>query len=75
MGSAAVVSAARLTAAEAKALGVDVTTKSRTTRRTVKGVPYLTICKTCEMEFRTLASEDRHVEATKHARYELVLGW
>ena len=67
---------ARITAAEARKLGIDVPAakKTRTTRRTVKGAPYFTICKACGMEFRTVASEDRHLNETRHARYELVLG-
>jgi hypothetical protein len=79
------VTAVRLTAAQAKKLGVfdqgpadtfpDIKPpKKRTTRRTVKGAPYFTICKACGMEFRTVASEDRHLNETRHARYELVLG-
>jgi len=68
----------QMTAAQARKLGIDLTgakaAKVKTTRRTVKGAPYLTICKTCGMEFRTVASEDRHVKEFKHARYEVVLG-
>ena len=66
--------AARLTPAEAKKLGLDVPQKkAKATRRTAKGAPYHTICKTCGLEFRTQAAEDRHVHDTHHARYELVL--
>lgn len=66
----------RLTAAEARALGITGAPAARrkTTRRTVKGAPYFTICKACGFESRTQAAEDRHVNDTKHARYELVLG-
>lgn len=67
--------AVQLTAAQARAAGIDVTTKTRTTtRRTVKGQPYLTVCSTCGFESRTQAAEDRHILDTRHCRYELVLG-
>ena len=65
--------AARLTEAEARALGLDVKAKrARTTRKTAAG-PYRTICKTCDVVFETSAAEDRHVADTGHARYEIVL--
>jgi zinc-finger of acetyl-transferase ESCO len=64
--------AARITAAEAKKLGIDVKGKKRTTRKVAKAA-YLTVCKTCGERFTTAASEDRHVHDTHHARYELVL--
>jgi hypothetical protein len=65
---------ARLTTAEARALGLPAPRSApRTTRRTVKGAKYLTRCKTCGEEFTTVASEDRHLKATHHARYDIVL--
>ena len=66
---------ARLSAAEAKALGLTSTSaaKKRTTRRTAKGGPYHTRCRTCGEEFTTAASEDRHVHDTHHVRYDLVV--
>lgn len=75
----------RLTAAQAKALGVfdqgdpdtfpDLGKPKRTTRRTVRGDPYFTRCRACGFESRTLAAEDRHLAANpEHRRYELVLG-
>jgi hypothetical protein len=64
---------ARITAAQAKALGIDVPTKKkRTTRKTGVG-PYHTRCRTCGEEFTTMASEDRHVHDFHHVRYDLVL--
>jgi len=66
---------ARISAKEAKALGLSAPdakpAKKRTTRKTGSG-PYHTRCKTCGEEFTTAASEDRHVHETHHARYELV---
>lgn len=44
----------------------------RTTRRKAKG-DYHTICVLCREEFRTVASEDRHLNETGHGRYALVL--
>jgi len=63
--------AARLSKAEAKALGLPVP-KPTKTRREASG-PYLTRCKTCQEEFKTMASEDRHVRDTHHARYEVII--
>ena len=64
---------ARLTPAEAKALGLDVkATKTRTTRKTAPG-PYRTRCDTCGETFTTRAGEDRHVNEARHWRYALVL--
>ena len=61
---------ARLTAAEARALGITVPgTKTRTTRKTGAG-PYRTRCK-CGEEFTTAASEDRHV-SMGHNRFILI---
>ena len=66
------MTAARLTTAEARALGIDVEAKrTRTTRRTARA-PYHTRCMSCGAVFTTQASEDRHVSAG-HARFELVI--
>lgn len=66
------MTAARLTASEAKALGIDVeATRTRTTRRTARA-PYHTRCMSCRAVFTTQAAEDRHV-STGHARFELVI--
>jgi len=66
---------ARLSVAEAKALGLTSAAKGkkRTTRKTGRG-PYHTRCRTCHVEFTTAASEDRHVHDTHHVRFELVVG-
>lgn len=68
---------ARLTKAEAKRLGLDVPDEAtgkrkRTTRKTGKG-PYLTICHDCQERFTTQAAEDRHLNETRHARYDFEL--
>ena len=65
--------AVRLSAAEARRLGLGNTPASRprTTRREARG-PYATRCVLCGETFETIASEDRHVTLT-HARFELVL--
>jgi len=64
---------ARLTPAEARALGIDVPAakKKRTTKHTGGG-KYHTKCKTCDEEFTTAAAEDRHVHDAHHVRYELI---
>lgn len=70
--------AVELTAAQARKLGLDLTgarkAPVRTTRRVAKGA-YHTVCHDCGEEFHTSAAEDRHLENTKHARYQLVLGY
>ena len=67
------MAAARLTAAEARRLGIDPGPARRSTRKVARGAPYHTRCKTCGEEFTTEASEERHLVAEHHARYELVL--
>jgi hypothetical protein len=61
---------ARLSNADLRRLGLAA--PKRTTRKTAPG-PYHTICVLCREEFRTRAAEDRHVTATGHPRYALVL--
>lgn len=71
------VSAARLTPAEARALGLPAPkarARTRTTRKVVRGQQYHTVCKVCDEEFLTQAAEDRHLADTGHARYELRFG-
>jgi hypothetical protein len=64
---------ARLTAAEARALGLaPSSSRSRTTRRSAPG-PYRTTCHTCSTFFASQADEDRHLDATGHPRYTLDL--
>ena len=64
---------ARLTVAEARALGLTsaAVKPKRTTRKVGRG-PYHTRCRTCGDEFISAAAEDRHVIAARHWRYELV---
>jgi len=62
--------AARLSKAEAKALGLPVPAPTKT-RREASG-PYLTVCRTCGEEFTTMAAETRHLVDTHHARYEVI---
>jgi len=70
-GDGAVV-VARVSAAEARRMGVDVPPSSRS--RTVARAPYHTRCMTCGAVFTTQASEDRHVDLVGgHVRFELVL--
>ena len=66
---------ARISAAEARALGIDTDEKpsrKRTTRRTARG-PYRTICIDCGEVFTTQAAETRHVDATRHCRFDLII--
>lgn len=63
----------RITAAQARALGVDPKIgRTRTVKRAVKGTPYHTQCVTCGEEFTIQAAEDRHLAATRHFRYRLL---
>jgi len=64
---------ARLTTAEARALGLSVPeARARTTRKEVTGIPYWSRCHTCDEVFTTVASEDRHLTATHHSRYSVL---
>ena len=65
--------AARITAAEAKRLGIDVPQAKARKRSVAKGEPYLTECHVCHERFDTQVAEDQHLDATRHHRYELVL--
>lgn len=62
----------KLTPAQAKALGLEARTKIRQTRKTIKGEPYWSRCTWCDETFTTQAAETRHVEETKHTRYEVL---
>ena len=65
---------ARITAAEARKLGIDPKVgRTRTTRRTAKGVEYRTRCCVCDEIFESRKAEDQHLERTQHARYALLL--
>ena len=62
----------RISVAEAKRLGLlDPQKKKRTTRKEAPG-PFNSRCMVCQEEFTTIASEDRHLLATKHGRYEVI---
>jgi hypothetical protein len=64
---------ARLTAAEARALGLPAPGPApRTTRKEVTGVPYHSRCCTCDEQFTTMAAETRHLDATDHYRYDVL---
>lgn len=71
---------ARITPAQARALGISPVAGSPSAGRKVKrravakGVAFHTECLTCGTEFHTEASEDRHVNETRHARYRLIPG-
>ena len=65
---------AHLTPAEARALGIDAPKagRTRTTRKVARG-PYASVCFDCGEAFTTQAAETRHLNATRHARYQLAL--
>ena len=74
------MTAVKLTPAQARALGIDppdaVTAASapaRRARRPAGPAHYHTVCHNCGEVFTTQAAETRHLDATRHARYELVL--
>jgi hypothetical protein len=63
---------AHLTAAQARALGLDVPApRPRLTRRTVPRARSVSVCHACGARFDTDAAETRHVAATFHARYQM----
>jgi hypothetical protein len=67
------VTAARLSRAEAKALGVAVPASTRSTHKVARA-PYHTRCMACGAVFTTQAAEDRHVDAVGgHLRFELIV--
>lgn len=62
-----------LTEAEARRLGFTAKARARPTRRTEPRAGAVTVCHVCGERFSTDAAETRHVEATRHARYQLEL--
>lgn len=63
----------RLTAAQAKALGIPTKGRTpRTTRKEDTTSQYRTRCMECSEVFTTIASEDRHLLATRHGRFEVL---
>lgn len=70
---------ARLSASEARRLqlpqGPAGRQPAKTRQRKVAKGAYHTACISCGVEFNTRAAEDRHLDETHHARYELVLGY
>ena len=69
------MTAAHLTPAQARRLGLDVPTTGTGAGRTrkVARAPYRTRCTRCGTEFTSEAAEERHLIAEHHARYELVV--
>jgi hypothetical protein len=60
-----------LTAAQARALGLDVpAVRQRLTRKALARAGAVSTCVTCGEQFTTAAAETRHVAATLHARYD-----
>ena len=70
------MTAVALTAKQAKALGITATdpTPSTPTRRRRARSPYSTVCHDCGETFTTQAAETRHLDATRHCRYQLDIG-
>lgn len=62
----------RMSEKEAKRAGL-VAPKSKSTRRAAPHAGAISRCCSCKTEFTTIAAENRHVEETKHARYETVI--
>lgn len=75
------MTAARLTAAQARRLGIGAGAAAPTptptppavTRRRRRPEPYATTCHDCGERFTTQADETRHLETTTHRRYQLEL--
>jgi len=65
--------AVHVTAAQARALGVDTKLGAkRRVSRTAKG-PYLTRCVACDEVFTQRSDEDKHLDRTGHRNYRLIL--
>lgn len=65
---------AHLSAAEARALGIDVPgagPRPRMTRRALRRDHAVSTCHDCAATFDTDAAETRHVADTHHARYDV----
>jgi hypothetical protein len=69
--------AARISQAEARALGLSAPENSGRSRKSKpvrkRKRTYHTRCVSCGMEFTTEASEERHLADNHHARYENVI--
>ena len=66
--------AVRLTAAQARALGVETKARTRTTRRESRAAECApNRCTTCGEQFTGETSERRHADSTGHRRFEMVL--
>lgn len=62
----------RMSEREARRAGLTAP-KPRTTRKTAPREPGTTSrCVTCGQVFATVAAEDRHVNETRHGRYEVL---
>jgi len=69
------MTAARLTRADAKRLGIELPASTRTPSRVARA-PYHTRCMSCGAVFTTQAAEDRHVDAVGgHLRFELIIDY
>ena len=67
---------ARLTAKEAKRLGLDLSSGGEihhTKKDRQPTVPYHTRCRKCGVEFTTMASETRHMNDEGHRAFELII--
>lgn len=64
---------ARVTEAEARAMGLDVKVRRRKNRSEARGA-YHTRCTHCEATFDSVTQEDKHLAFhPDHTRYELVV--
>lgn len=64
----------RMSETEARRAGLLPPKKARTTRKTEPRGGAESRCHTCGATFTTDAAETRHVEDTRHARYESNIG-
>ncbi len=73
------MTAARLTRAEARRLGLDgkgaplPSPRRSPRRRPAEPKDYRTVCKDCALVFTSIAAEDRHVDETRHCRFDWVM--
>ncbi len=63
---------ARMSKAEAQRLGL-INRKPKTTRKAAARNGAVSRCTTCDETFTTDAAETRHVNTTRHPRYETTL--
>lgn len=69
------MTAVRVTAGEARRLGIDVPSTQRSTHKVARA-PYHTRCMACGAVFTTQAAEDRHVDTQGgHLRFELIIDY